>query len=80
MTLSVPIPFSRYKVTRMSPYNPAEDGRTLTAPEVRIDGRAVAADGSWPGFSPTAAETGRDGLSITLGAGEAAVLTFTAST
>jgi hypothetical protein len=63
-------------VDRMGPFDPAGAGRTLDAPQVRIDGRAVAADGSWPGFAPTAARADRFGhLRLTLGAGEALVVT-----
>ena len=63
-------------VSRMTPFDPAGSGRTLDAPEVRIDGRAVAADGRWPGFAPTALRAGRFGqLRLQLGAGEALVVT-----
>lgn len=63
-------------VSRMVPFDPAGSGRTLDAPEVRIDGRAVTADGSWPGFAPDALKADRSGrLRLTLGAGEAVVVT-----
>jgi hypothetical protein len=60
----------------MAPYDPTGAGRTLDAPQVRIDGRAVSADGSWPGFAPTTGRIGRNGLPVALGAGEAAVVTL----
>ena len=74
-TLTVDTPSGQYDVTRMTPHDPTGAGRSLDAPEVRIDGRAVAADGTWPGFQPTSSSA-RDGqLTITLAAGETAVLT-----
>jgi hypothetical protein len=66
----------RYMLSRMTPYDPTGAGRTLDAPQVRIDGRAVAADGSWPGFAPTTGRIQRGRLRLTLGAGEAAVVTL----
>jgi hypothetical protein len=59
-------------VSRMAPFDPAGGGRTLDAPQVRIDGRAVAADGRWPGFAPSALRADRAGhLRLALAAGEA---------
>jgi hypothetical protein len=60
----------------MTPFDPAGGPPSLTAPEVRIDGRAIAADGSWPGFAPQSGRIDRRPLSLTLSAGEATVLTF----
>ena len=51
-TLALRAPESRYMLDRMTPYDPTGGGRTLDAPQVRIDGRAVAADGTWPGVQP----------------------------
>ena len=63
-------------VSRMAPFDPAGSGRTLDAPQVRIDGRSVGADGRWPGFAPAAARADRFGhLRLQLGAGEALVVT-----
>ena len=59
----------------MTPFDRAGRGRTLTARAVRIDGRAVAADGSWPGFRP-ATGVSANGVRLTLVAGEAAVVTL----
>jgi hypothetical protein len=78
VTITVAAPAGPYELTRMTPHDPTGAGRTLTAPEVRIDGRAVAADGTWPGFAPSAGVSGSDGIEIPLGAGEAAVLSFDA--
>ena len=64
-----------FAVDRMTPFDPAGEGRTLSAPAVRIDGRAVAADGSWPGFRP-ATGVSADGVRLTLVTGEAAVVTL----
>jgi hypothetical protein len=77
LTVTVAAPGSRYELDRMTPYDPTGAGRTLDAPQVRIDGRSVAADGSWPGFAPTVGDVARGRpLQIALGAGEAAVLTL----
>ena len=63
-------------VSRMAPFDPAGSGRTLDAPQVRIDGRAVGADGRWPGFAPASEQADRFGhLRLSLGAGEALVVT-----
>lgn len=75
-TVSVAAHGSRYMIDRMTPFDPTGAGRTLDAPQVRIDGRAVAADGSWPGFAPTAGRVADRRLSVRLGAGEAAVVTL----
>jgi hypothetical protein len=51
---------------RMAPYDP-RGRRTLAAPQVRIDGRAVGAGGRWPGERPERVAGGR----IVLRPGEA---------
>jgi hypothetical protein len=56
-------------IDRMSPV-----GGGLDARHVVIDGRAVAADGTWPGFQPTACDTRSGRLHVRLGPGEAAVV------
>ncbi len=66
----------RYTLSRMTPYDPTGAGRTLDAPQVRIDGRSVAADGSWPGFAPTGGRVAKGRLKLALGPGEVAVLTL----
>jgi hypothetical protein len=75
LTLAVAAPGSRYEIDRMTPYDPTGAGRTLDAPQVRIDGRGVAADGRWPGFAPAVGRIAGGQLRIALGAGEAAVVT-----
>jgi hypothetical protein len=76
VTMSLDAPRSRYELDRMAPYDPSGAGRTLDAPEVRIDGRAVAADGRWPGFAPESGRIARAGLDVDLGTGEAVVVTL----
>jgi hypothetical protein len=75
LTVTVAAPGSRYALDRMTPFDPTGAGRTLDAPQVRIDGRAVSADGSWPGFAPEVGRIARGRLQVALGAGEAAVVT-----
>jgi hypothetical protein len=75
-TVTVAARGARYLLDRMTPYDPTGAGRALDAPQVQIDGRSVAADGSWPGFAPTAGRIARDRLSVALAAGEAAVVTL----
>jgi hypothetical protein len=71
-TLDVVIPGSRsVELHRMTPYDPAGLGRTLDAPQVRIDGRSVGPDGAWPGFAPSTSKLDHGRLRVTLDAGEA---------
>jgi hypothetical protein len=67
---------ARVDVDRMTPYDPTGTGRTLDASEVRIDGRAVAADGTFPGFEPSPAETHGGQLPVAMAPGEAVVVTL----
>jgi hypothetical protein len=76
VTVSLAAPGSRYALDRMAPYDPTGAGRTLDAPQVRIDGRAVAADGTWPGFAPAAGRLAGGRLQLALGTGEAVVVTL----
>jgi len=76
VTLDVAAPGSSALVDRMTPYDPTGAGKTLDAAQVRIDGRQVAADGSWPGFQPTQEQIHGDRMRITLAAGEASVITI----
>jgi len=76
VTLDVAAPASFALVDRMTPYDPTGAGKTLEAAQVRIDGRQVAADGTWPGFQPTREQVTGDRMSITLAAGEASVVTI----
>jgi hypothetical protein len=58
----------------MTPHDPNGAGRTLGASVVRIDGREVAADGTWLGFHPKTGRNVSGRIEVTLSAGEAAVL------
>ena len=75
-TLDLEAPASEVEVNRMTPYDPTGAGRTLDAPDVRIDGRGIGADGSWPGLDPTVVETDGRRVPIAIGAGEAVVVTL----
>lgn len=76
VSLDVAAPGARYEIDRMTPDDPSGAGRTLDAPGVRIDGRVVSADGSWPGFQPTVGTAEAGHFQVTLGAGEAVVVTL----
>lgn len=73
-TVTVPVQGTA-AVDRMTPYDP-DGNRTLDAPQVRIDGRQVAADGNWPGFRPGIVHASGHRTTLTLAAGEAAVVTW----
>ena len=65
------------EIDRMTPYDPTGAGRTLDAPEMRIDGRAVAADGDVPRPRSRPLPRPHDGrLPVTLAPGEAVVITL----
>jgi hypothetical protein len=70
-------PGARYLLDRMTPYDRTGAGRTLDAPEVQIDGRQVAPDGTWPGFAPETGKVHQGRADIHLGTGEAVVLNVT---
>jgi hypothetical protein len=76
LAVAVAAPAARYELDRMTPFDPTGAGRTLDAPQVRIDGRAVSADGSWPGFAPQVGRVAGGRLRVALGTGEAAVVTL----
>ena len=61
---------------RMTPYDPTGSGRTLDAPDVRIDGQAVAADGTFPDLEPTPESTHGGRLPVAMAPGEAVVVTL----
>ncbi|MEA2142342.1 MAG: hypothetical protein QOI64_772, partial [Solirubrobacteraceae bacterium] len=74
-TLDLGMPGSgSVELHRMAPYDPAGLGRTLDAPQMRIDGRSVGPDGAWPGFAPTTSRLDHGRLRVTLGAGETLVV------
>ncbi len=75
VTLTVAAPGSGYAISRMTPHDPTGAGRVLDAPETRIDGRAVLPGGAWPGFAPETAAIHGGRFELTVGAGEAVVVT-----
>ncbi|MFG1811965.1 hypothetical protein [Streptomyces sp. NPDC049040] len=75
-TVTLPVPAGSARLDRMTPYDPDGTGRTLDAPQVRVDGRAVEADGRWPGFRPATYRVRGHRLTTTVGAGEAVVVTL----
>jgi hypothetical protein len=75
-TVDVALPTATATVDRMTPFDPTGAGNTLAAPQVRVDGRQVAADGSWPGFNPTTETVRGTQLPISLAPGEAAAVTI----
>jgi hypothetical protein len=76
LTVAVGAPGSAYALDRMTPFDPTGARRGLRAAQERIDGRAVAADGTWPGFRPRTGVVVAHRLRVALTPGEAAVLTF----
>lgn len=76
ITTDVAAPASSVLVDRMTPYDPTGAGRTLDAPQVRIDGQQVGGDGSWPGFAPAAVPVHGGHLPLTIGPGAAVVVTL----
>jgi hypothetical protein len=75
VTVSLDIPGSHAFVDRMTPYDPTGSGKTLDASQVRVDGRQVAANGTWPGFRPTLQPIANHRMTVTLAPGEASVIT-----
>lgn len=76
VTVEVSTPAARVITDRMTPYDPTGAGRTLDAPDVRVDGQAVAPDGTFPGLAPTTATTRGGRLPAAIAPGEALVLTI----
>jgi hypothetical protein len=76
VTVNVQAPESRVDLNRITPYDPTGAGRTLDAPEVRIDGQAVAADGRFPSLKPILAKTQGGHLPVGIAPGEAVVVTL----
>jgi hypothetical protein len=75
-TVDVAVPTATATVDRMTPFDPTGAGNTLAATQGRIDGRQVAADGTWPGFNPTTETVRGTRLPINLAPGEAAAVTI----
>ncbi|MEA2444058.1 MAG: hypothetical protein QOJ12_1350, partial [Thermoleophilales bacterium] len=75
VTVDVEARGGRVALDWMTPFDPTGAGRTLSAPEVRIDGRAVGADGRWPGLDPTIVKHNGHTVPLRIGAGETVVVT-----
>jgi hypothetical protein len=71
VTVAVVSSASSYEIDRMTPHAGGLDAR-----EVRIDGRAVAPNGTWAGFRPVAARAPGGRLAVTVGPAETAVVTL----
>ena len=76
VTVDVEAPEAKLEVDRMTPFDPTGAGRTLDAPDVRIDGQPVGPEGQWPGLQPTEVRTHGRRAPIEIGAGEAVVVTM----
>ena len=76
VTVDVEAPDAKLELDRMSPFDPTGAGRTLDAPDVRIDGQPVGPEGQWPGLRPTEVRTHGRHAPIAIGAGEAVVVTM----
>jgi hypothetical protein len=76
VTVEVRAPASRIDIDRMTPFDPTGAARTLDAPDMRVDGQAVAPDGTFPGLAPTPARTHGGRLPVAIAPGEALVLTL----
>ena len=75
VTVNVEAPGARVALDWMTPFDPTGAGRTLSAPEVRIDGQAVGADGRWPGLNPTIVKHDGHTVPLTIGGGETVAVT-----
>jgi hypothetical protein len=76
VTVNMQASGARVDLDRMTPYDPTGAERTLDAPDMRIDGRAVAADGTFPGLEPTPTKTHGGHLPVRMAPGEAVVVTL----
>ena len=76
VTVNLQASAARVDLDRMTPYDPTGAGRTLDAPDVRIDGRAVAPDGTFAGLVPTPVNTHGGHLPVAMAPGEAVVVTL----
>jgi hypothetical protein len=75
VTVDARVPGSSADLDRLTPYDPTGAGRTLDAPDMHLDGRAVASDDSFLGLAPTVVGTPAGEVAITLAPGEAVVVT-----
>jgi hypothetical protein len=76
VTIGAGVPAARVDIDRMTPYDPTGAGRALDAADVRIDGQAVAPDGSFPGLRPTTVRTHGGQVPVAIAPGEAVVITL----
>jgi hypothetical protein len=76
VTVALQAPGARVGVNRMTPFDPTGSGRTLDASDVRVDGQAVAADGTFPALAPTMLRTHGGQLALSVAPGEAVVVTL----
>jgi hypothetical protein len=76
VNVDVDAPEATLEVDRLSPYDPTGAGRTLNAPDMRIDGQAINADGTWPGLQPEELRTHAHHGQVRVGAAEAVVVTL----
>ena len=74
VTTSVANAASGSLVSRLASFDPTGAGLMLDAASAQIDGRQVAADGTWPGFAPTVQSPVGGALDLTLAPGEAVVI------
>ena len=74
ITTSVANVASGSLMSRMTPFDPTGAGLVLDAASLKIDGRQVRADGTWPGFAPTTESPAGGVMNVTLGPGEAVVI------
>jgi hypothetical protein len=76
VTIQGDAPAARVDIDRMTPHDPTGAGRTLDAPDMRIDEQAITPDGAFPGFSPITVRTHGGELALAIAAGEALVITL----
>jgi hypothetical protein len=74
LTTSVSSAASRVLVHTMQSFDPTGTGKTVDASANQIDGRQVAADGTWPGFAATSLDLSAGSTVLSLAPGAAAVL------
>jgi hypothetical protein len=74
VTTSVANAASGSLVSRLASFDPTGAGLVLDAASAQIDGRQVAADGTWPGFAPTVQSPVGGAMELTLAPGEAVVV------
>jgi hypothetical protein len=75
VTVGADVPGYSADLDRLTPYDPTRAGRTLDAADMRLDGRAVAPSGAFPGLASTVVGTPGGEIAITLAPGEAVAVT-----